>query len=104
MVVIFSLRYQFFSNEYTQSQSNQYSVLSNWFFIPEEHHEFIESFFKFAEDEVTLLNVAAISVLALLSFMALSVRKYSFAENLILNTFNTAQQLFFLLLLVPIYE
>lgn len=104
VVIIFSLRYRFFHNEYTQVESNDMHVLSDWIFIPERYQAFIENFFKFAEDKATVLNIAAIPVFAFFSFAWLSGRKYNFAENLILNTFITAQQLFFLILLIPFYE
>jgi hypothetical protein len=50
------------------------------------------------------LNIAAIPVFAFFSWAFLSRSRFNFAENLILNTFVTAQQLFFLLILVPILE
>lgn len=104
VVIIFSLRYRFFHNEYTQVESNDMSALSDWAVIPAEYQAFIENFFKFAEDKATVLNIAAIPIFSFFSFVWLSGRRYNFAENLILNTFITAQQLFFLLLLIPFYE
>lgn len=75
-----------------------------WLSLEMEHEVFFESFFKFAEDEATLLNIMAVPVFALFSWLLLSGGRYNFAENLILNTFITAQQLFFLILLVPFFE
>jgi hypothetical protein len=79
-------------------------VLSDWIIIPAEYEAFVENFFRFAEDKATLLNVAAIPIFAFFSFVWLSGRKYNFAENLILNTYITAQQLFFLVILIPCFE
>ncbi len=104
IVIIFSLRYRFFHNEYTQLESNDMSVLPAWLTLSSELQSQIEEFFKFAEDKATLLNVAAIPIFAFFSYAFLAGKKYNFAENLILNTFITAQQLFFLLFLVPFFE
>jgi hypothetical protein len=79
-------------------------LLPSWLPIPEAYHLFIENFFKFAEAQATFLNIAAIPVFSFFSLAWLSGRKYNYAENLILNTFITAQQLFFLLLLIPFFE
>lgn len=104
VVILFSLRYRFFHNEYTQVGSNEMHFLPDWIFIPEQYQLFIENFFKFAEDKATLLNIASIPIFAFFSFVWLSGSKHNYAENLIMNTFITAQQLFFLLLLIPFFE
>jgi hypothetical protein len=102
IIIIFSLRYNFFHNEITQVSENK--TLPMWLSLEMEHEVFFENFFRFAEDEATLLNIMAVPVFALFSWLLLSNKRYNFAENLILNTFITAQQLFFLLLLVPFFE
>jgi hypothetical protein len=102
LVIIFSLRYNFFHNDLTQVSENK--TLPMWLYLEVEHEIFLENFFKFAEDEATLLNIMAVPVFALFSWVLLSRGKYNFAENLILNTYITAQQLFFLLWLVPLIE
>lgn len=102
IVIIFSLRYNFFHNEITQVSENK--TLPMWLQLDMEHEVFFEDFFKFAEDEATLLNIMAVPVFALFSWLLLSGKRYNFAENLILNTFITAQQLLLLLLLVPFFE
>lgn len=104
VVIIFSLRYRFFHNEYTQLESNNMHTLPAWIVIPKVYQAFIENFFLFAEEKATILNIAAIPVFAFFSFAWLSGRRYNFAENLILNTYITAQQLFFILMLIPFYE
>ncbi len=100
VVVILSLRYRFFhSEELTSVDADTYkvSVLSN-------HKVFFDGFFKFAEDYATLLNLVAIPVFSFFSFIFFRAYKYNFAENLIINTFITAQQLLFLALLIPFIE
>jgi hypothetical protein len=104
IVIVFSLRYRFFHNEYTQLESNNVSALPSWLTLSSELQLHIDEFFKFAEDKATLLNIAAIPIFSFFSYAFLSGKKYNFAENLILNTFITAQQLFFLLFLVPFFE
>lgn len=102
IVIIFSLRYNFFHNEITQVSENK--TLPMWLDLEMAHEVFFEEFFKFAEDEATLLNIMAVPVFAFFSWLLLSGRRFNFAENLILNTYITAQQLFFLLWLVPFFE
>jgi hypothetical protein len=102
IVIVFSLRYNFFHNEVTQVSENK--TLPMWLYLEAEHEVFFENFFKFAEDEATLLNIMAVPVFALFSWLLLSRGRFNFAENLILNTYITAQQLFFLLWLVPLIE
>lgn len=100
-VIIFSLRYKFFHSDYTQTEG-----MGNFLedFLADEHIEYLDSFFWFAEEEATILNIASIPIFALVSWIFITYRKYNFAENLIINTFITAQQLFFLLALVPLIE
>ncbi len=101
LVVVFSLRYKFFYNEYTNIDDMD-SLLAG--FLVQEHLTYLENFFRFAEEEATLLNIATIPVFTFASWSLLMYRRYNFAESLIINTFITAQQLFFLLALVPLLE
>lgn len=100
IVIILSLRYKFFHNEYTSNNSG--SFLTN--FILNEHLAHLENFFRFAEDKATILNIATIPVFALMSWSLVSFKQYNLAENLIINTFITAHQLFFLILTIPFIE
>lgn len=102
LVIVFSLRYNFFHNEVTQVNENH--TLTMLLGLDVMSQQFLASFFKFAEDEATLLNIMAVPVFTFFSWALLSRRRFNFAENLILNTYITAQQLFFLLLTVPIIE
>lgn len=102
IVIIFSLRYKFFHNEITESHSDDLSVST--LAIVMSNQEFFDGFFHFAEDSATLLNIIAIPIFALFSWLLFYRRGFNYAENIILNTFITAQQLLFLLALVPILE
>jgi hypothetical protein len=102
IVIVFSLRYRFFHNEITKVGNGMDSGLTSFF--PMEYHAFLENFFRFAEDQATLLNIVAIPIFAFFSWAFLSGRYYNFGENLIINTFITAQQLFFILPLAPVLE
>jgi Protein of unknown function (DUF3667) len=102
LVVIFSLRYKFFHNE--ASTFSESKTLPVWLGLDMAEEAFFESFFKFAEDEATLLNIMAVPVFTLFSWLLLSRGRYNFAENLILNTYITGHQLLFLLGLVPLFE
>jgi hypothetical protein len=100
IVVILSLRYGFFhSDELTSADATTYQ-----FSVLQDHKNFFDGFFRFAEDYATLLNLVAIPVFSLFSFLFFREYGYNFAENLIINTFITAQQLLFLVLLIPFIE
>jgi hypothetical protein len=102
VIVILSLRYKFFHNELTQLESGNNA--SNEFQFVKDNQTFFNGFFKFAEDKATLLNLFAIPVFSLFSFLFFRKYNYNYAENLILNTFIAAQQLLFLVILVPFIE
>ena len=100
-VIIFSLRYKFFHSDYTQTDKMS-NLLED--FLIEEHLTYLDGFFAFAEEKATILNIASIPIFAFVSWAFVTRKKYNFAENLIINSFITAQQLFFLLTLVPVIE
>jgi hypothetical protein len=102
IVIILSLRYNFFHNEYTQVES--VGSFQNLFFLSENYVTYLDHFFIFAEDEATLLNIITIPVFAFFSWSLLSKGKFNFAENLIINTYITSQQLIFLVVLIPFIE
>ncbi len=101
IIVIFSLRYKFFHNEVTQLHDD--NVLYQIEFV-KNNSTFFDGFFRYAEEKATLLNVVAIPIFSFFSWLFFLDYKFNYAENLILNTFITAQQLLFLLLLVPALE
>jgi len=100
IVVLFSLRYGFFHNEeLTSADASTYQ-----FSFIEEHRLFFDGFFKFAEDYATLLNLVAIPIFSFFAYLFFKESGYNYTETLIVNTFITAQQLLFLLILVPFIE
>jgi len=101
IVIVLSIRYKFFHNEYTQA-NNADGFLAG--LLSAENLAYVEAFFKFAEDQATFLNIAAIPIFSLVSWSFISYKRFNLAENLIINTFITAHQLFFLILTVPFIE
>lgn len=100
IIVILSLRYRFFHNEeLTSAGAETYSIG-----ILQENKDFFDAFFQFGEDKATLLNLVAIPIFSVFSYLFFMSSGYNYAENLIMNTFITAQQLLFLLILVPFIE
>lgn len=100
IVIGLSVRYKFFHNEYAQAGNDGFLNT----FLLDHHFKYLENFLRFAEDKATLLNIVTIPVFAFVSWSLISHKRYNFAENLIINTFITAQQLFFLILLTPFIE
>ncbi|MCU0431312.1 MAG: DUF3667 domain-containing protein [Cytophagaceae bacterium] len=101
IVVLFSLRYKFFHNEVTSSHAD--NPLYALEFV-RMNSGFFDGFFQFAEDKATILNLVAIPIFTLFSWLFFKEYSFNLAENLILNTFITAHQLFFLLWLSPLIE
>jgi hypothetical protein len=104
IVILFSARYKFFHNELTKSDSMDMNVIRSWVSVSDEALIYVSNFFHFAEDKATVLNIISIPIFAFFSWAFLSGRRYNFAENLILNAYITAQQLLFILALVPFLE
>ncbi|MBL6445218.1 DUF3667 domain-containing protein [Fulvivirga sp. 29W222] len=67
--------------------------------LPVDH---LGAFLSFAEEYATVINVIAIPVFALFSWLFFFESKYNYTENLILNIYITAQQLIMLLLIFPV--
>ncbi|MFL5729770.1 MAG: hypothetical protein ACJ75J_09825 [Cytophagaceae bacterium] len=102
-ITFLSLKYKFFSNKLTDTDSESNVELLKFFSL-ENQKTFFNDFFSYAEQYATILNIIAIPVFALASFMVFSRRPYNLGENLVLNIYITAQQLFYLILLVPFLE
>jgi hypothetical protein len=96
IITFLTVRYNFFANEFTSN------ISSNQFLL--ENRDFFSAFFLYAEEYVTIVNVVAIPGFSLLSWLFFINTHHNFAENLIMNTYITAQQLLFLVLLVPFIE
>ena len=100
IIVVLSLRYGFFHNDELTSSNSEFYSMS----FLSDYKMYLDGFFKFAEDYATLLNIVAIPIFSVFSFLFFKKYNYNFAENLIINTFITAQQLLFLVLLIPFIE
>ncbi len=61
-------------------------------------------FLVYAAEFTTVVNILAIPVFALFSYLYFKPTGFNYAENFILNTYITAHQLFFLILFFPIIE
>lgn len=93
LIVILNSQYHFYQNEYGK--------IADHFEIFNFNKKFISSFFIFAEKYAELVNFIAIPVFALLCRLFWPDKKYNFAEMLVANTYIAAQQMLFLVLLVP---
>jgi hypothetical protein len=103
VVIVLSWRYHFFNNEIITGAQTERPFLST-LLVDKVQLQFVNDFFVFAEERATLLNIIAIPVFAFFSWAFLSGTRYNFAENLILNTYITSQQLFMLLATIPFLE
>ncbi len=67
------------------------------------HYSQTPLFIHYAEEYTTLINIVTIPIFAAFSYFFLSGKNYNYAENLIINIYITAHQLFFLLVFIPFY-
>ena len=63
-----------------------------------------KEFWEYATEFVTIHNIVAVPVFAYFSFLFFKKAGFNFSENLILNMYVTAHQLFILLLFFPVIE
>ncbi|MBY0424536.1 MAG: DUF3667 domain-containing protein [Cytophagales bacterium] len=103
ITVLLSARYQFFSNEFTSTDAQHNQQLLSALGL-ESYSEKLDEFFLYGEKYATLLNIVAIPVFAFFSWLLFFNSKFNFAENLVLNTYISAQQLLILLAFVPFFE
>ncbi|MDX2189795.1 MAG: DUF3667 domain-containing protein [Bacteroidota bacterium] len=96
VILFLTIRYKFFASDFTDT------ITSFGFLL--EHKEFFTNFFLYAEEYATIVNVVTIPVYTFLSWLFFINTRHNVAENLIMNTFITAQQLLFLVALVPLLE
>ncbi len=66
--------------------------------------EFRKSFFFYAEEFATIVNIVAIPFFSLFTYLFFYKSRYNYAEHFILNVYIAAQQLLFLLLFIPFLE
>jgi len=103
IISLLNLRYHFFSNEFTQSGSEA-NVSAYSIGYLNDNKMFFDGFFRYSEEYPSLVNIVAIPVFSILSYLLFFGYKRNFAENLIINSYITAQQLLFLVFLVPFDE
>lgn len=102
IAIFLSLRYKFFVSGYELGdQSNLVEdVLNSMGF----DKQFRIDFFYYAEEFATIVNIVAIPVFSLVSFLMFAKSKFNLAEHFILNVYIGAQQLFFLWFTIPFLE
>ena len=82
---------------------HSYSSLVHKFDQIKIEENFIQSFFSYAEKYPEIVNLIAIPLFALICLVVWPGRKYNFGEMLVANSFIAAQQMYFLILLVPFF-
>ncbi|MFN0050437.1 MAG: hypothetical protein ACKVOU_15045 [Cytophagales bacterium] len=96
IVLFLTPRYKFFENEFSEQ-------ISDITFITLDP-TFLKSFFEYAEEYATITNILAIPIFSFLTYLFFRDSKFTFGENLIINTYITAQQLILLVLCAPFIE
>lgn len=91
IAAIITIRYKVFAGE------GSHAPLAFLNFIEKE-------FWEYATEFVTIHNIVAVPVFALFSYLFFRKAGFNFSENLIMNMYLTAHQLFILLLFFPIIE
>lgn len=96
IVLFLTPRYKFFENEFSEQVA----------YIPFLTFEasFLKGFFEYAEQYATITNILAIPIFTVLTFLFFIDNKKTFGENLIINTYITAQQLLMLAFCAPFIE
>jgi hypothetical protein len=88
----FAARYQFFSTRY--AFMGEQAVTDT---LP-------AGFLAYADTYTTVINVVTIPVFALFSWWLLSKNAWNYAENMVLNSYITAQQLLLFVCMAPLFE
>ncbi|QHT71775.1 DUF3667 domain-containing protein [Rhodocytophaga rosea] len=91
VAAFFSTRYHFFSGQPT---SGILSIASD---------SRLAGFWLYADTYTTLINIITIPVFAIFSWL-LRRKAYNYAENIVLNTYITSQQLLLFVSMVPLFE
>ncbi len=103
IISLLNIRYHFFSNEFTQSGSDANVSAYSIQFL-NDNKSFFDEFFRYTEEYPSIVNIVAIPVFSIISYVFFIGYKKNLAENIIINTYITAQQLLFLIILVPFDE
>jgi hypothetical protein len=96
VIIILTTRYHFYSNDLSATFS-QLVFLSG-------HKKFLKDFFDYAEQYATLINVISIPVFTLVCRIFYNNSVFNTGEMLVMNTYITAQQMFYLLAMAPLFE
>jgi hypothetical protein len=91
VAAFFSTRYHFFSGQ------PDTGILSM------EADSLLMGFWLYADTYTTLINIVTIPVFALFSWL-FRIKAYNYAENIVLNTYITSQQLLLFICMVPLFE
>ncbi len=104
LISLLNERYHFFANEATtqMGENERAGIYALDFFF--RNKEFFDAFFKYSEEFPSVVNIVALPVFALTSYIFFRDYRYNLAENLILNTYITAQQLLLLIVVIPFDE
>ncbi|MCU0439225.1 MAG: hypothetical protein MUC49_15110 [Raineya sp.] len=104
LISLLNNRYHFFSNEATAIMDNntRTGIYQLDFFY--EHKQFFHDFFKYSENYPSVVNIVAIPIFAFYTYVFFRKYRIHLGESIVLNTFITAQQLLFLVFLVPFDE
>lgn len=104
LISLLNNRYHFFSNEATAIMNNntQTGIYQISFF--NEYKQFFNDFFKYSENYPSMVNIVGIPVFAFYTYVFFRRYGILLGESIVLNTFITAQQLLFLVFLVPFDE
>ncbi len=102
ITIFLSVRYKFFVSGYELGDQSTFldTVLNGMGF----DKQFRLDFFVYAEEFATIVNIVAIPVFSIMSFLLFAKTKHDLAEHFILNVYIGAQQLLFLWLTIPFLE
>lgn len=102
ITIFLSVRYKFFVSGYDIGEQNNFlEDILGWMGF---NRQFRIDFFSYAEEFATIVNIVAIPVFALMSFLFFRKSKYNLAEHFVLNVYIGAQQLLFLWFTIPFLE
>jgi hypothetical protein len=91
VAAFFSTRYRFFSGQPATG------------LLGEEANSLLMGFWLYADTYTTIINIVTIPVFALFSWL-FRRKAYNYAENIVLNTYITSQQLLLFICMVPLFE
>jgi len=102
ITIFLSVRYNFFVTGYDLSDVDNF--LTRFLESQGFDKAFRREFFYYAEEFATIVNLVAIPVFTLSSYLLFYRAKHNLAEHFILNVYIGAQQLLFLWITIPFLE